>query len=140
MRLSHLFIRRPIFAGVIAVIITIVGAFAYFGCRLSQYPDVVPPTVTVSASYPGASAEPSPTPCRTDRAADQRRRRHALHVEPVDGRRAADDHGHLRGRHRPRHRPGAGPEPRRAREPSLPEEVRRTGVVVRKTSPNWLMA
>src|SRR3546814_11628446 len=57
MRLSHFFIRRPIFAGVIAIIITIIGAFAYFGLPVSQFPAVVPPTVTVSASYPGASAE-----------------------------------------------------------------------------------
>src|ERR1700761_7471416 len=57
MRLSHIFIERPIFAGVIAVIITIVGAIAYFGLPVAQYPDVVPPTVTVTATYPGASSE-----------------------------------------------------------------------------------
>ena len=57
MQLSHFFIRRPIFAGVIAIIITIVGLFAYFGLPVSQFPNVVPPTVTVSANYPGASAE-----------------------------------------------------------------------------------
>ena len=57
MRFSHFFIRRPIFAAVIAIIITIVGAFAYIGLPVSQFPDVVPPTVTVSTAYPGASAE-----------------------------------------------------------------------------------
>src|SRR5690242_21706281 len=57
MRLSRFFITRPIFAAVIAVVITIVGAIAYFGLPVSQYPDIVPPTVTVTASYPGASAE-----------------------------------------------------------------------------------
>ena len=57
MRLSRFFIDRPIFAAVIAVIITIIGAIAYFFLPVSQYPDVVPPTVTVSAMYPGASAE-----------------------------------------------------------------------------------
>ena len=57
MRFSHFFIKRPIFAAVIAIIITIVGAFAYVGLPVSQFPDVVPPTVTVSTSYPGASAE-----------------------------------------------------------------------------------
>ncbi|MBU3078527.1 efflux RND transporter permease subunit [Sphingomonas quercus] len=57
MRLSRFFITRPIFAGVIAVVITIVGALAYLGLPVSQYPDIVPPTVTVSAQYPGASAE-----------------------------------------------------------------------------------
>jgi hydrophobe/amphiphile efflux-1 (HAE1) family protein len=57
MRLSRFFIDRPIFAAVIAVIITIVGGIAFFGLPIAQYPDVVPPTVTVSAQYPGASAE-----------------------------------------------------------------------------------
>lgn len=57
MRLSRFFIARPIFAGVIAVIITLVGAIAYLGLPVAQYPDIVPPTVTVTASYPGASAE-----------------------------------------------------------------------------------
>ncbi len=57
MRLSRFFITRPIFAAVIAIVITLVGAIAYLGLPVSQYPDIVPPTVTVSASYPGASAE-----------------------------------------------------------------------------------
>ena len=57
MRFSRFFIDRPIFAGVIAVIITVVGALAFFGLPVSQYPDIVPPTVTVTAQYPGASAE-----------------------------------------------------------------------------------
>jgi hydrophobe/amphiphile efflux-1 (HAE1) family protein len=57
MRLSRFFIDRPIFAAVIAIIITLVGAISYFFLPVSQYPDIVPPTVTVTASYPGASAE-----------------------------------------------------------------------------------
>jgi hypothetical protein len=57
MRLSRFFITRPIFAAVIAIVITIVGAIAYLALPVSQYPDIVPPTVTVTATYPGASAE-----------------------------------------------------------------------------------
>lgn len=57
MRFSRFFIDRPIFAAVIAVIITVVGALAFIGLPVAQYPDIVPPTVTVSAQYPGASAE-----------------------------------------------------------------------------------
>ena len=57
MRLSRFFITRPIFAAVIAIVITIIGGIAYLGLPVSQYPDIVPPTVTVSATYPGASAE-----------------------------------------------------------------------------------
>ena len=57
MKFSHYFIDRPIFAGVIAVIITIVGTFAYFGLPVAQYPEIVPPTIVVNATFPGASAE-----------------------------------------------------------------------------------
>ena len=57
MRISRFFIDRPIFAGVIAVIITVIGAMAYFTLPVSQYPNIVPPTVTVTASFPGATAE-----------------------------------------------------------------------------------
>ena len=57
MRLSRIFIDRPIVAGVIAVVITLIGAISYFFLPVSQYPEVVPPTVTVVATYPGASAE-----------------------------------------------------------------------------------
>ncbi|MBY9067191.1 multidrug efflux RND transporter permease subunit [Hyphomonas sp. WL0036] len=57
MRLSHFFIRRPIFAAVISVVITLLGAFAFPRLPLAQYPEIAPPTVMVVASYPGASAE-----------------------------------------------------------------------------------
>ncbi len=57
MRFSRFFITRPIFAAVIAVVITITGAIAYFKLPVAQYPDIIPPTVVVSATYPGASAE-----------------------------------------------------------------------------------
>ena len=51
MGISHFFIRRPIFAGVIAIIITIIGAIAYFGLPIAQYPDVVPPTVKIGRAH-----------------------------------------------------------------------------------------
>lgn len=57
MRLSRFFITRPIFAAVLAVAITIVGAISYFRLPVSQYPNVIPPQVVVSAQFPGASAE-----------------------------------------------------------------------------------
>lgn len=57
MRLSRFFITRPIFAAVLAVVITIIGAISYFRLPVSQYPNVIPPQVVVSAQFPGASAE-----------------------------------------------------------------------------------
>ncbi|MBS0491319.1 efflux RND transporter permease subunit [Phenylobacterium sp.] len=57
MRFSHFFIDRPIFAGVLSVFIALIGAFALPLLPLSQYPDIAPPTIAVTATYPGASAE-----------------------------------------------------------------------------------
>lgn len=51
------FIDRPIFAGVIWTLLLLVGIVAYFSIPVAQYPDIAPPTIQVSASYPGASAE-----------------------------------------------------------------------------------
>ena len=47
MRLSRFFITRPIFAAVLAIVITIVGAISYFALPVAQYPDIIPPTVVV---------------------------------------------------------------------------------------------
>ena len=56
MRFSHFFIARPIFASVISFVILIVGMIAYFTLPVSQFPEIVPPTISVTASYPGANA------------------------------------------------------------------------------------
>ncbi len=57
MRFSHFFIDRPIFASVISILIVLVGIVAYPSLPVAQYPEIAPPTITVTASYPGASAE-----------------------------------------------------------------------------------
>ncbi len=57
MRFTHFFIDRPIFALVISIVITLLGVFAYPQLPLSQYPEIAPPTISVQAMYPGASAE-----------------------------------------------------------------------------------
>src|SRR3546814_171124 len=57
MNISAFFIERPIFASVIAVFITLIGAFSYPQLPLSQYPEIAPPTISVQAFYPGATAE-----------------------------------------------------------------------------------
>lgn len=53
---SKFFIDRPIFATVIAILMVLAGGMCYFTLPVAQYPDITPPTVMVSASYPGASA------------------------------------------------------------------------------------
>ncbi|AXT48591.1 MULTISPECIES: efflux RND transporter permease subunit [Chromobacterium] len=54
---SAFFIRRPIFASVISIVITLAGLAALKALPIEQYPEIVPPMISVSASYPGASAE-----------------------------------------------------------------------------------
>ena len=53
---SRFFIDRPIFATVISIVITLAGGVAVFNLPVAQYPDVTPPTVQVTAFYPGANA------------------------------------------------------------------------------------
>jgi hydrophobe/amphiphile efflux-1 (HAE1) family protein len=55
--MSRFFIDRPIFAGVISVVITLIGMFSLQFLPLAQYPEIAPPTVAVTAVFPGASAE-----------------------------------------------------------------------------------
>jgi len=140
MSISHVFIRRPIFAGVIAVVITIVGALAFFGLPVSQYPEVVPPTVTVSAVYPGASAETiadtvaSPLEQEINGVDDM------LYMSSQatgDGKLTITvtfklgtnlDEAQVLVQNRVA-----------LAEPRLPDDVRRQGVVTRKTSPDFIL-
>jgi multidrug efflux pump len=55
MNFSRFFIDRPIFAGVLSIIIFVAGVLALFKLPISEYPDVVPPSVVVRAMYPGAN-------------------------------------------------------------------------------------
>ncbi len=57
MKIAHFFIDRPVFAIVISIVAIIAGAIAMFTLPIAQYPQIAPPTVTVSATYPGANAE-----------------------------------------------------------------------------------
>ena len=57
MRFTHLFIDRPILATVISVFLTLIGLGALVVLPVAQYPEIVPPTVQVTTSYPGASAQ-----------------------------------------------------------------------------------
>lgn len=140
MRLSHVFIERPIFAGVIAMIITIVGAIAYFGLPIAQYPEIVPPTVTVSATYPGASSE---TIAETVAAPLEQE------INGVDNMMYMSSQSTGDGRTVITVTFKLGTNLDEAQvlvqnrvalaEPRLPEEVRRQGVVTQKTSPDFLL-
>src|SRR5260221_805182 len=55
MKIADFFIDRPIFAAVVSIVITIIGALAFLRLPISEYPEVVPPTVVVRTTYPGAN-------------------------------------------------------------------------------------
>src|SRR5271169_3182263 len=54
--ISKFFIERPVLANVLAILMILIGAVALYALPVAQYPDVVPPTVQVTTTYPGASA------------------------------------------------------------------------------------
>ncbi|HEY5952890.1 MAG TPA: efflux RND transporter permease subunit [Terrimicrobiaceae bacterium] len=56
-RIPRFFVDRPIFASVIAIVTVFTGLLALCNLPITQYPNIVPPTVTVTALYAGANAE-----------------------------------------------------------------------------------
>ena len=59
MNFSKFFVDRPIFAGVLSVLIFVGGLISMFAMPISEYPDVVPPQIVVRATYPGANPKVS---------------------------------------------------------------------------------
>jgi len=55
--MSKFFIERPVLANVLAIVLVLLGVVSLYRLPVSEYPNVVPPTVSVTASYPGASAQ-----------------------------------------------------------------------------------
>ena len=55
--MGRFFVNRPIFAAIVSIVMTIIGLVAYFQLPIEQYPQIAPPSIVVSASYPGADAE-----------------------------------------------------------------------------------
>jgi len=140
MRLSRFFIDRPIFAAVVAIMITLIGAISYFFLPVSQYPEVVPPTVTVTAVYPGASAET---------VADTVANPIEQEINGVDGMLYLSSQSTGDGRVTITVTFEQGTDLDEAQvlvqnrvaiaEPRLPEEVQRLGIVTRKTTPDFLL-
>ena len=83
--ISKFFIDRPVFASVLSIVIVLAGLVAMRVLPIAQYPQIVPPEVVVTATYPGATAETiAADRGRAARAADQRRREHDLHALDLD--------------------------------------------------------
>ena len=140
MRFSHFFIDRPIFASVISIILTIVGAISYFTLPVSEYPEIAPPTVVVSALYPGATAsviaETVGAPLEQEingiddmlYVSSQSTGNGALQINVVFKPGADIDQAQVLVQNRVS-----------VALPRLPEQVQRLGVTVRKNSPDIMM-
>ena len=140
MNFSHFFIDRPRFAAVVSILITIVGAIAYLGLPVTQYPDVVPPTIIVTASYPGATPEV---------IADTVAAPLEQEINGVEGMLYLTSSSTSDGRLTLTITFELGTDLDAAQvlvqnrvaiaEPRLPEEVRRIGVVTQKSSPDLMI-
>lgn len=140
MSFSHFFIDRPIFASVISILIVLVGMISYLSLPVAQYPEVAPPTVQVTATYPGASAEIISATVATPLEQE---------INGVDGMIYMQSQSTADGRMTLTISFEQGIDVDNAQvlvqnrvaraEPRLPEEVRRLGVVTQKSSPDFLM-
>ncbi|HRP98249.1 MAG TPA: multidrug efflux RND transporter permease subunit [Rhodocyclaceae bacterium] len=140
MNISRFFIDRPIFAGVLSILILLAGAISMFQLPISEYPEVVPPSVVVRAQYPGANpkviAETVAAPLEESINGVE----NMLYMQSQansDGNLAVTVHFHL------------GMDPDKAQQlvqnrvaqamPRLPQDVQRLGVTTTKSSPTLTM-
>ena len=140
MNLSKFFVDRPIFAGVLSLLIFLGGLIALRSLPISEYPEVVPPTVIVRAQYPGANpkviAETVATPLEEA-------------INGVEGMLYMNSQATTEGMMTLTVTFALGTDPDKAQqlvqnrvaqaEPRLPEEVRRTGLTTVKASPDFIM-
>jgi HAE1 family hydrophobic/amphiphilic exporter-1 len=141
MRISQFFIDRPIFAAVVSLVITIIGAIGYMGLGITQLPEIIPPTITVSTSFPGASAQ---TVADTVAAPIEQEVNGVENMIYMASQSTSDGNLSLtvtfdvgtdidKAQVLVQNRVSAA-------ERRLPDEVRRNGLVVRKRSPDLLLA
>ena len=112
---TDVFIRRPILATVCSIVIMLAGAIAIPTLPIGRYPELAPPTVTVTAFYTGANAQAVESARdHAARVGHQRRRGHDLHDLVEHEQRVLQHHGHVRGRPQSRPRGGRRAEPRQS--------------------------
>jgi len=140
MNISQFFISRPIFAGVLSLLIFVGGAIAVWQLPITEYPEVVPPTVVVTANYPGANpeviAETVATPLEQE-------------INGVENMLYMSSQATSDGRMTLTITFAIGTDPDEATTlvqnrvnratPRLPQEVQRLGVVTEKSSPDLTM-
>ena len=140
MRFTHFFVERPIFATVLSVLIVLIGSIAYFSLPVAQYPEIAPPSISVTASYPGATAETAADTVATVLEQQINGVENMLYMKSentADGRTSLNitfeqgtdlDTAQVLVQNRIA-----------IAEPLLPEEVTRQGINVRKNSPDLMM-
>jgi multidrug efflux pump len=140
MGFAKFFVDRPIFAAVLSIIVFLAGAIAIPILPISEYPDVVPPTVQVRAVYPGASPKVIAETVATPLEEAMNGAPHMMYMKSVAG---SDGVLALT----VTFEPGADPDLSQVQVQNrvsqalarLPEEVRRQGVTTQKQSPNLTM-
>ncbi|MCQ8184490.1 efflux RND transporter permease subunit [Parvularcula maris] len=139
MPISNFFIDRPIFASVISIITMIVGFISYVALPVAQFPEVAPPTVQVSATYPGASADTVAKTVATPIEQEINGVEGMIYMQSqaVDGQ-VTTTISFAQGTNIDDAQVLVQNRVARA-EPRLPEPVRRLGVVTQKSSPDFLM-
>ncbi|TMO90313.1 efflux RND transporter permease subunit [Pseudoalteromonas ruthenica] len=140
MNFSHFFINRPIFAAMLSLVFVITGAISLFQLPVSEYPEVVPPTVVVNATYPGANPKVIAETVATPLEQEINGLENMLYMSSQatsDGRLTLTvtfalgtdlDRAQVQVQNRVN-----------SALPRLPQEVQRLGVVAQKSSPNLAM-
>ncbi|HEX2885858.1 multidrug efflux RND transporter permease subunit [Vineibacter terrae] len=140
MKFAHFFVDRPIFATVVSIVIVIVGAISYFRLPVSEYPEIAPPSVSVTTTYPGADAETLARTVATPIEQEVNGVENMLYMSSY-----STSDGTLT--MTVVFKPGTDLDIAQVQvqnrvsvaEPRLPEEVRRQGLVVRKRSGDFLL-
>jgi multidrug efflux pump len=136
-QIPRFFIDRPIFAAVLSILIVLVGALSVFRLPIAQYPEIVPPSISVRAVYPGANASVLAETVATPIEQEVNGVENMLYLSSQSGN---DGIMQLT----VTFKPGTNLDDAQIQvqnrvslaEPRLPEEVRRQGVSIRKRSPD----